>query len=136
VLDRNVLLRFKQYEATETRPGRRVNRGAFTEEEVQKLLAAGRPHERALIGLLCFTGLRPSEAYALRNRDVVPTAGAATIARTAPKTAAANRTVALSGWLVKELEAHRPRTGAAPDNLIFATATGVPMNPSNVRLDI
>jgi integrase len=131
--------------------GRRVNRGAFTEDEVQKLLAAAgtgdaeRSDERVLIGLLCFTGMRPGEAFALRWQDVDLTAGAATIARTwdcrgktftAPKTHAGTRTVALSGWLVKELEEHRQRTGAEPDALIFATATGGPMNPSNVRRDI
>jgi integrase len=36
----------------------------------------------ALIGLLCFTGMRPGEAYALRRRHVDLTAGAAIIART------------------------------------------------------
>jgi len=145
VIERNLLLRFKQYERTEASPGQRVNRGAFTEDEVQKLLSVARSHERALIGLLCFTGMRPGEAFALRWQDVDLTAGAATIARTwdcrgktftAPKTHAGNRTVALSGWPVKELEEHRQRTGADPEALIFATATGRPMNPSNVRRDI
>jgi len=145
VIERNVLLRFKQYERTDKSVSRRVNRAAFTEDEVQRLLSAARPHERALIGLLCFTGMRPGEGFALRWQDVDLTAGAATITRTwdwrgkvftPPKTAAGSRTVALSGWLVQELKAHKERAGAEPGALVFATRTGQPMNPSNVRRDI
>jgi integrase len=145
VIDRNVLLRFKQYERSDASPGPRVNRAAFTEKEVQQLLGAARPQERALIGLLCFTGMRPGEAYALRWQDVDLTAGSATITRTwdwrgqvftPPKTAAGNRTVALSGWVVNELQAHKERTGAESGDLIFGTRTGQPLNPSNVRRDV
>jgi integrase len=141
VLDRNITLRFKQYQAAEGRPGRRVNRGAFSESEVQALLSEGRPHERALVGLLCFTGMRPGECYSLRWQDVDLTAGAAVIARnwdwrgkkfTAPKTEAGARTVALSGWVIAELEAHKARTDGKAEGLIFATRAGQPMNPSNV----
>jgi integrase len=139
------MLRFRQYKRTEDSAGRRVNRGAFTESEVRALLAAARPHERALIGLLCFTGMRPGECYALRWQDVDLTAGKATISRnwdwrgkkfTAPKTAAGARTIALSGWVVGELTAHLERTRAASDALLFATCNGNPMNPSNVRRDV
>jgi integrase len=145
VLERNVLLRFKQYERTETSPGRRVNRAAFSEDEVRALLSAARPHERALIGLLCFTGMRPGECYALRWSDVDLAAGCARISRTwdwrgktftPPKTAAGNRTVALSGWAVSELTAHQERTKEDGEALIFATRTGRPMSPSNVRRDV
>ena len=138
VIERNVLLLFKLFERTDASPGQRVKRAAFTEDEVQRLLSAARPHERALIGLLCFTGMRPGEAYALRWQDVDLIAGAATITRTwdwqgktftPPKTTAGNRTVALSGWLVEELKAHRERSEA--EALVFATRTGQPMNPSN-----
>ena len=142
VIERNVMLRFKQYERTDASPGQRVNRAAFTEDEAQRLLGAARAHERPLIGLFCFTGMRPGEAYALRWQDVDLTAGSATIARTwdwrgktftPPKTAAGKRTVALSGWLVEQLQAHKVRSGGAADALVFATRTGQPMNPSNVR---
>jgi integrase len=145
VIERNVLMRFKQYERGELSVGRRVNRSAFTEQEVQKLLSAARPRERALIGLLCFTGMRPGEAFALRWEDVDLIGGSAKIERTwdwrgkmftAPKTGAGNRTVALSGWLVEELKAHQERTGAGSNGLLFATRTGQAMNPSNVRRDV
>jgi integrase len=145
VLERNVLLRFKQYERTEASPGRRVNRAAFSEDEVRALLSAARPHERALIGLLCFTGMRPGECYALRWSDVDLEAGCVRICRTwdwrgktftPPKTAAGNRTAALSAWVVNELTGHQERTEEKGEALIFATRTGRPMSPSNVRRDI
>ena len=147
VLDRNIMLRFKSFEGVNPKgkKDRRVNRRAFTETEVQALLAAARPHERALIGLLCFTGMRPGEAYALRRGDVDLNVGSARITRTwdwrgkkftEPKTKSGNRTVALSGWLVTELGAHLDRSEGVPDSLIFATKTGRAMNPSNVRRDI
>lgn len=145
VIERNVLLRFKQFERTEASPGKRVARAAFTEDEVRELLAAGRPHERALVGLLCFTGIRPGECYALRWSDLDLTSGAARICRTwdwrgktftPPKTAAGNRAVALSGWVVSELKAHQERTGGTGEALVFATAQGNALNPSNVRRDI
>src|SRR5215475_2744368 len=89
--------------------------------------------------------MRPGETYALRWQDVDLNAGAATITRTwdwrgktftPPKTAAGNRTVALSRWVVQELEAHKKRTEAEAGALVFAARTGQPMNPSNVRRDI
>ena len=78
VLERNIMLRFKQYEATEGSKGRRVNRGAFAEGEVQALLSTARPHERALIGLLSFHRPASRRGYALRWQDVdLPRAGTA-----------------------------------------------------------
>lgn len=55
---------------------------------------------------------------------------------TEPKTAAGNRVVALSGWVVAELTGHKERTQGTARVLLFATRTGKPMNPSNVRRDI
>ncbi len=63
LVERNVMQRFRPFEGGKNE--RHVSRGAFTESEVQAVIAAARPHERALIGLLCFAGLRPGEAYAL-----------------------------------------------------------------------
>ena len=95
--------------------------------------------------LLCFTGLRPGEAFALRWQDLDLTAGTATVTRTwdsrakkftEPKTAAGNRKVALSGWLVAELAAHKERTKGTAEGWVFGTRAGKPVNPSNVRRDI
>lgn len=141
LLERNVMQRFRPFEGGKDE--RHVQRDAFTEAEVQAVLAAARPHERALIGLLCFTGLRPGEAYALDWSAVDLEAGALRVVRSwdtrgktfvAPKTRAGVRVVPLSGWLVAQLAAHRERTGST--GLVFGTRSGRPMNPSNVRRDI
>ena len=141
LVERNVMQRFRPFEGGKDE--RHVSRGAFSEAEVQAILGAARPHERALIGLLCFTGLRPGEAYALDWANVDLVGGAACIVRSwdhrgrkfvEPKTKAGARVVPLSSWLVAELSAHKARgTG---EGLVFSTSTGRPMNPSNVRRDI
>jgi integrase len=142
------MLRFRPFEGRNPKEAsnRRVKRGAYTEVEVRALLSAARPQDRALIGLLVLTGMRPGEAYALRHCDLDLASGNARITRSwdhrsgtfvAPKTkAAGNRTVPLSGWLVEALQVHQVLTGRSGDQLLFATETGRPMNPSNVRRDI
>ncbi len=141
LVERNVMQRFRPFEGGKSE--RHVSRGAFSESEVQAVIAAARPHERALIGLLCFTGLRPGEAYALDWSAVDVEAGCLRVLRSwdhrggkfvEPKSAAGVRVVPLSGWLVSELEAHKQRSGG--EGLVFANANGKPMNPSNVRRDI
>ncbi len=146
VLDRNIMLRFRPFEGVNAKaPDRRAQRGAYTEAEVQALLSAARPQDQALIGLLVLTGMRPGEAFALRWTDVDLASGNARVHRSwdhrsgtfvAPKTRAGNRTVPLSGWLVQSLQAHLKLTDRSGDELLFATETGRPLNPSNVRRDI
>jgi integrase len=138
LVERNVCQRFRPYEGAKAE--RHVSRDAFTEAELQALLEAARPHERALIGLLGLTGLRPGEAYALDWSAVDLAAGALRVVRSwdhrgrkfvEPKTAAGVRVVPLSGWLVAELTAHKARSDGA--GLVFPTRTGGAMNPANVR---
>jgi integrase len=140
-VERNVMQRFRPFEGGKSE--RHVSRGAFSEIEVQALMEAAEPRERALIGLLCFTGLRPGEAYALDWSAVDLVRGCLKVLRSwdhrgakfvEPKTKAGIRVVPLSGWLVSELSAHRDCSAAA--GLVFANANGKPMNPSNVRRDI
>jgi integrase len=78
MIERNPMTGFRPYEG---RGERAVKRGAFEEAEVRALLSAARPQERALIGLLCFTGLRPGEAFALRWQDLDLEAGTALVTR-------------------------------------------------------
>jgi len=142
LIERNVLQRFRPYTVAD--PDRRqVSRDAFTELEVRQLLNEARPGERALIALLCFTGARPGEVYALDWSAIDLDGGSLRIERSwdhrgakfvAPKTKAGRRTVPLSGWLVDELKAHRACTGG--DGLVFANGNGRPLNPSNVRRDV
>jgi integrase len=147
VVDRNIMLRFRPFQGINPKQitDRRAKRGAYTESEVQALFAAARPQYRALIGMLCLTGMRPGEAYALRWSDLDLVTGSARISRSwdhrsrtfvAPKTKAGNRTIPLSGWLVATLQAHQELTGRSDDELVFAASSGRPMNPANVRRDI
>ena len=55
---------------------------------------------------------------------------------TEPKTAAGNRVLALSGWVVAELTAHKERSEGAAEALVFANRNGKPINPSNLRRDV
>jgi integrase len=146
VLERNVMQRLRPFEGRNPKAkDRRANRGAYREDEVRALIGAAQPQERALIGLLFLTGMRPGEAYALRWSDIDLTSSNARVHRSwdhrsstfvAPKTRAGNRTVPLSGWLVEAMRAHQKVTNRFGDELAFATAEGRPLNPSNVRRDI
>ncbi len=140
LVERNVLARFRPYTRDRTdKTERRAQRGAFSEAEVRQLLAAAKPSERALVALLCFTGIRPGEAFALDWSAVDLEAGSLRIERSwdhrgrrfaEPKTKAGFRCIPLSSWLVTELSAHRERTSA--EGLVFCNRAGKPMHPCNV----
>lgn len=144
LVDRNVMQRFRPFERVKGE--RRANRGAFTEAEVRAILEAAKPRERALIGMLCFTGMRPGEVYALDWQSVDLDGNRLEVRRSwdhrgrlfvDPKTEAGNRAVPLSAWLVTQLAAHRacaPET--AQEALVFPARSGGPLNPSNVRRDV
>jgi integrase len=140
LIERNVLARYRPYQRDQNDVAeRRALRGTFSEAEVRQLLGAAKPHERALIALLCFTGARPGEAYALDWASVDLEAGTLRVVRSwdhrgkkfvEPKTRAGHRLIPLSGWLVTELRAHRERTSGA--GLVFPNRVGKPLHPSNV----
>jgi integrase len=141
LLERNPLQRFRPFEGGQNE--RHVARDAFSETELQAIINAARPSERALIGLLAFGGVRPGEAYALDWENVDLDRGTARIVRSwdhkgqvfnAPKTEAGERVIPLSGWMVAELQQHRERTGG--QGLVFANGNGKPQNPSNLRRDV
>jgi integrase len=141
LVERNVMQRFRPYEGDKS--ARAATRGAFTEAEVQAILAAAKPEERALIALLCFTGMRPGEAYTLDWSAVNLDAGNLSVLRSwddrggkfvEPKMKAGIRSIPLSGWLVAELAAHKERKGGT--GLVFGNGAGNPTNPSNIRRDI
>lgn len=142
LIDRNPLARFRPFERVKGE--RRVKRGVFTELEVRAILAAAKPRDRAFIGLLCFTGIRPGEVYALDWSAVDLDASRLEVRRNwchrsgtflDPKTKAGARLVPLSPWVVEQLAAHRA-TGNSPAELVFPSREGTPLNPSNVRRDI
>jgi integrase len=141
LVERNVVQRFEPFEGGKDE--RHVRRGAFNEAEVQAIIAAAKPRERAFIALLVLTGLRPGEVFGLDWTAVDLDGGSLRVVRSwdprgqqfvPPKTKAGDRVVPLAGWLVAELRAHRQRTGG--EGLVFPSRRGGPMNPSNVRRDI
>ena len=141
LVERNVMQRFRPFEGGQS--ARQATRDAFTEAEVQAILAAAKPHERALTALLCFTGMRPGEAYALDWSAVDLEAGNLLVLRSwddrggkfvEPKTKAGIRAIPLSSWLVAELKTHKERSGGT--GLVFPNGAGKPTSPANMRRDI
>lgn len=142
-LETNPLRGFAPYPANGPRIPQHI---AFTEEELQKLLAAATPAERALVCMLAFTGARPGEVFALRWGDLDLEGGSVHVARSwdhrgrtfvDPKTEAGIRTADLSKLLVAELLAHRARCGDPPaEALVFPNGAGRAHNPSNLRRDL
>jgi integrase len=114
-----------------------------TTEQLEALLIVIDPRWRLLIDLLAATGLRISDALALRWRDLrLDGDEAAVIVRRAyvkgvygpPKSKHGVREVPISFELVRTLRARR---GLAEwhrdDDLVFPSVTGTPMDAKNLR---
>jgi integrase len=90
--------------------------------------------------LLATTGLRVSEAIALRWRDLEPGSPPCLWVRRsivdgvvgAPKSRFGRRCLPLPEELMERLVALRP-ADAGEEELVFATSTGAPQNPNNIR---
>ena len=108
-------------------------------EEIRRLLDVCEPRERALFAVLAYAGLRLGEALALRVRDVDLAAGALRVERSLstqgvigePKTSSGKRAVPMPGILREELSSYIP-PGAKPDDLLFPSRAGTPLNHANV----
>ena len=90
-----------------------------------------RGQRRALLATLTFAGLRIGEALSLCWRDVDLARGTITVR--AAKTDAGVRVVNILPVLRDELSDYRARLDAAPDALVFGTATGRRQDATNVR---
>ncbi len=88
-------------------------------------------HGRAVLSALVFGGLRIGEALALRWQDV--DLGRGVIRVRASKTDAGIRRVNILAPLRDDLISLKLRRPNEPGDLVFATATGKPDNPSNIR---
>ena len=125
------------------RPARRgPRRRVLTAGEVAALLGAAGERWRPLFWFAAATGARLGEVLALRWRDLDLEAGVCRIERQLtregrecpPKTEAGERTVPLPGALVGELRAWRLRSPwSQPDDFVFASENGTPLDRSNVR---
>jgi integrase len=126
----------------------------FTAEEVGTILAAAKGDRlEALAAVILGTGLRRGEALGLRWDDIDLDARTLRVDESlqwiegqglvfgAPKTATSMRPVTVPGFVAEALRRHRARqaneqVALGPDwadrTLVFATAIGTPLNPSNV----
>jgi integrase len=86
---------------------------------------------RAILSTLVFAGLRIGEALSLKWREIDMTRGTITIG--ASKTDAGLRAVNLLPVLRDELVTYRAGRHAAPDTLVFGTASGRENGATNVR---
>jgi integrase len=104
---------------------------------------------RALVLTAGLAGLRQGELFALRRRDVDLPHGRITVRRkrlrlasgevieNEPKSQAGNRVIALPAPLVASLEHHMAGlSGADPDDLVFSSSSGAPLERSNFRYRI
>jgi integrase len=86
-------------------------------------------HREAILATLVFSGMRIGELLALRWRDVDLSAGTLSVMAEA-KTHAGLRRIDVLPALRAQFD-RLPRRG--PDDLVFATSTGAPHSPSNIR---
>jgi integrase len=89
------------------------------------------PYRRALLAVLVFAGLRIDEALSLRWCDVSLPARRLRVVQS--KTDAGKRDIAIRPVLVDELSDLRAQARGDQPDLVFGTATGQKMSPSNVR---
>jgi integrase len=118
----------------------RPNRPWIEPEQLGALLDASKGDDglgvgRVLLGLLAGAGLRIGEALALRWQHVDLAVG--TLHVVSGKTAAATRSIDLSGSLREELVLWRAESRyTAPDDFVLTTSTGAKQNASNLRRDV
>lgn len=117
----------------------------LTEDEVRSLCAKATPRYRPLVTTLAWTGLRVSEALALRWGDIDFEEGEIRVGRQLqddgttkrPKTKAGTRSVPLLDVVREALKAHRVHQLALglvrPESLIFCSAQGRSLDRHNVR---
>jgi integrase len=88
---------------------------------------------RALLATMILAGLRVGEVTALRWRDVDLAGARLRVAES--KTDAGVRVVDVSPMLLDELKLHRAAAKFdGPDDLVFGTSKGTPLNRNNIRI--
>jgi len=124
---------------------RHRERGTATPAEVVALAHAMPERLRAAVIVAAWSSLRFGELFALARRHVDPARRTVRVERALPghatgatwaltKTAGSARYVTLPPFVMDELVAHLERyTGPEPDALVFATASGRPVNNSNLN---
>lgn len=111
----------------------------LTPQQVRSLLAELEEPFRTMVLLAVLSGLRRGEIFGLRWKHVDFNERTITVAECSyeghaapPKTRASRRKVFVDGVVMDALLRLRP-THTNPDDLVFSTERGTPLNPNNVR---
>jgi integrase len=112
----------------------------YSAAEIRMLLAVLDEPCRSVVSMAIQTGLRIGEILGLRWKRVDLLNSSLEVAATysdgefgSPKTKSSCRIIPISSVLRSELEAQRARIGnAGPDELVFQTPSGTPLNPKNL----
>lgn len=106
----------------------------LTPEQVRRLLAEIPDEHRDLVLFLSVTGTRISEALAARWADIERDGGAPVFVVRQSKTEAGERMIPLSPEMNRRLLRRRASSRySKPDDPIFPSATGTPIDPRNFR---
>jgi integrase len=116
----------------------------LTKVEMDDLIITTPEEHRALIATACYTGMRLGELLGLLWDDVDFSTGKIHARRTLqkgkfqePKTVGSKRQIHVPAFLLDYLRSQRARqlveVESNPDNLVFTTSTGRPLDPSNVN---
>jgi integrase len=110
----------------------------LTPEQVRALLAELPEPFRTMVLLAVLSGLRRGEIFGLRRRSINRSEGAILVVEAnyeghaaPPKTRASCRKVFVDPTVIEALERLRPQA-FQPDDLVFCTDRGTPLNPNNV----
>jgi len=114
-------------------------RRTLSPDEARGLLSELAEPYSAMVTVALLSGLRRAEIFGLKWKYVHFEGKALTVAETcfqgrvsAPKTRASKRKVFLADTALDALRAIRP-AHVQPDDLVFSTGRGTPMNPANVQ---
>jgi len=114
-------------------------RRTLSPDEARRLLSQLAEPYSVMVTLALLSGLRRAEIFGLKWKYVDFREKSLTVAETcfqgrvsAPKTRASRRKVFLDDSVLDALRAIRPAY-VQPDNLVFPTGRGTPMNPANVQ---
>ena len=113
------------------------------DEQVRLLKSIEVEHDRLIVRIFLFCGLRPGELFALRFNDVEPrqlrideALHMRATATKETKTEESNGYAHLPPMLERDLAAYIEKASGKPGDFIFHTANGTPISPHNFERDV
>lgn len=119
--------------------GERVERDAFSWQEIERVLAVAGDPWALIFRMAALTTMRRGELLGLRWSDVELDAGRLYVRQSygqygfgSPKSSAGRRTIPLTPAFVKELRRHKMASKVNQHGLVFASQEGTPIDPDNL----